>query len=105
MYSLPVATGAGKTEMLFPLIEDAIWRGESVLIATPRKDVVKELEPRLRKAFPHAPPVALYGGSEAKWESGPVMLATTHQLLRFRHFFDLVVIDELDAFPYRTNSK
>ena len=96
-------TGAGKTEMLFPLIEDAIRRGERVLIATPRRDVVKELEPRLARAFPHAPPAALYGGSEAKWESGPVMLATTHQLLRFRHCFDLVVIDELDAFPYHNN--
>jgi competence protein ComFA len=34
---------------------------------------------------------------------GSITLATTHQLLRCHEAFDLVLIDELDAFPYHNN--
>jgi competence protein ComFA len=96
-------TGAGKTEMIFPLIARTIAAGRRALVATPRQDVVKELVPRLRKAFPEAEVAALYGGSGTPWADGAITVATTHQLLRFRHAFDLVVIDELDAFPYHND--
>lgn len=96
-------TGAGKTEMIFPLIEHELAHNRQVLIATPRKDVVLELAPRLMKAFPERSVVSLYGGSEERWGRGQVTLATTHQLMRFYHAFDLVIIDELDAYPYHNN--
>lgn len=32
------------------------------------------------------------------------MIATTHQLLKFYHAFDLLIVDEVDAFPYVDNS-
>ncbi|PZD97893.1 DNA/RNA helicase [Paenibacillus sambharensis] len=99
-FLLWAVTGAGKTEMIFPLVESAAARGGQVLIATPRRDVVLELDPRIRKAFPHLSVVTLYGGSPQRWERGTVTLATTHQLMRFRRAFDLVIIDELDAYPY-----
>ncbi|MEJ8302692.1 DEAD/DEAH box helicase [Saccharibacillus sacchari] len=99
-FLLWAVTGAGKTEMLFPLIEQVRSQGGRVLVATPRRDVVLELAPRLRKAFPNETLVALYGGSEERWRRGGVTLATTHQVLRFVQAFDLVVIDELDAFPF-----
>ncbi|HEY0827903.1 MAG TPA: helicase-related protein [Bacilli bacterium] len=96
-------TGAGKTEMIFPLIEAELARQGTVLIATPRKDVVLELEPRLKRAFPDNTLVTLYGGSVERWEAGEIMLATTHQLLRFWQKFDLVIIDEIDAFPFHNS--
>jgi competence protein ComFA len=96
-------TGAGKTEMIFPMIEHELAHHRQVLIATPRKDVVLELAPRLRKAFPECSMVSLYGGSEERWSRGQVTLATTHQLMRFYRAFDLVIIDELDAYPYHNN--
>jgi len=96
-------TGAGKTEMVYPLIEYELTRGGRVLVAAPRKDVVMELKPRLQRAFPQCRVVALYGGSEDTWKEGDLVLATTHQLLRFDRAFDLAVIDELDAFPYHNN--
>jgi competence protein ComFA len=96
-------TGAGKTEMIFPMIEHELAHNRQVLIATPRKDVVLELAPRLRKAFPECSVVSLYGGSEERWSKGQVTLATTHQLMRFYQAFDLVIIDELDAYPYHNN--
>jgi competence protein ComFA len=99
-FLLWAVTGAGKTEMIFPLVESVLLRGGKALIATPRRDVVIELDPRIREAFPAASVVTLYGGSEQRWENGDITLATTHQLLRFYQGFDLVVIDELDAFPY-----
>ncbi|GIP35591.1 DEAD/DEAH box helicase [Paenibacillus sp. J2TS4] len=96
-------TGAGKTEMIFPLIEHELQRGRNVLVATPRKDVVLELMPRLKAAFPAYSIVTLYGGSPQKWEQGDITLATTHQLLRFHGYFDMAIIDELDAFPFHNN--
>ncbi|MCR8660497.1 DEAD/DEAH box helicase [Paenibacillus endoradicis] len=93
-------TGAGKTEMIFPLIEYVTKQGGKVLLATPRRDVVLELDPRLRKAFPELTIVTLYGGSSQRWQEGQLVLATTHQLMRFQQAFELVIIDELDAFPY-----
>jgi len=99
-FLLWAVTGAGKTEMIFPLVEACLQRGGRALIATPRRDVVLELDPRLRKAFPGETLVTLYGGSSQRWESGSITLATTHQLFRFQRAFELVIIDELDAFPY-----
>ena len=55
--------GAGKTEMLFYGIEEALQKGERVCIATPRTDVVLELVPRLQEVFPSINVAALYGGS------------------------------------------
>ncbi|MBU8905982.1 DEAD/DEAH box helicase [Desertibacillus haloalkaliphilus] len=92
--------GAGKTEVLFSGIEAALRQGQAVAIATPRTDVVIELAPRLRSVFPDVGVIALYGGSEDRGKQGQLVIATTHQLMRYREQFDFVVIDEVDAFPY-----
>jgi competence protein ComFA len=99
-FLLWAVTGAGKTEMMFPLVERTVAAGGRALVATPRKDVVLELMPRVKAAFPSARVVTLYGGSEERWDFGTITIATTHQLFRFREAFDLVVLDEIDAFPY-----
>jgi competence protein ComFA len=96
--------GAGKTEILFPAIQ---WAAEQhtprrrVLIATPRRDVVMELAPRLAKAFPQLEWAVLHGESQSPWIEADFVLATTHQTLRFYHAFDLVIVDEADAFPFQ----
>lgn len=100
MFLLWAVTGAGKTEMIFPLIERTLAAGGRALVATPRRDVVLELSPRLKAAFAEASVVTLYGGSPERWSVGDVTVATTHQLFRFREAFDLVVLDEVDAFPF-----
>ncbi|MCI1880897.1 MAG: DEAD/DEAH box helicase family protein [Sporolactobacillus sp.] len=96
-------TGAGKTELLFPAIEDLLKRGARLAIATPRTDVVRELYPRLNIAFPTVPIGALYSGSNDRVPGAPLVIATTHQLLRFYHYFNAVVIDEVDAFPFHAD--
>lgn len=92
--------GAGKTEMLFPGIDFALRTGLRIAIATPRTDVVLELAPRLQQVFPDVPVAALYGGSEDRYQFSPLTITTTHQLLRFQEAFDVMIIDEVDAFPY-----
>ncbi|WP_433747831.1 helicase-related protein [Paenibacillus amylolyticus] len=102
-FLLWAVTGAGKTEMIFPLLQHTLDRGGRALVATPRRDVVLELAPRLAKAFPDTSLATLYGGSEERWKDAQLTLATTHQLMRFYQGFDLVIIDELDAFPYHND--
>lgn len=93
-------TGAGKTEMLFPGITTALEQGKRVCLATPRADVVRELLPRIQSAFSNVSIQALYGGSKDKHGTAPFIIATTHQLLRYIDTFDVLIIDEIDAFPY-----
>lgn len=92
--------GAGKTEMLYAGIEEALRIGRRVCIATPRTDVVLELAPRLQKVFPAVPAAVLYGGSGDRDRFSSLVISTTHQLLRFENAFDVIIVDEADAFPY-----
>lgn len=93
-------TGAGKTEMIFPAIEKTVAQGQRVCIATPRTDVVRELFPRIQQAFPNITRQALYGGSEHRMGDAQIIVSTTHQLFRYRNAFSLMIVDEVDAFPY-----
>lgn len=92
--------GAGKTELLFLPIYEALSQGKRVCIAAPRTDVVLELAPRLKAVFPDVLIHALFGGSPFEPGFSRLVLATTHQLYRFRDAFDAVFVDEADAFPY-----
>ncbi|MBG9982371.1 DEAD/DEAH box helicase family protein [Aerococcaceae bacterium DSM 111020] len=93
-------TGAGKTEMIFPVIATILKFGGRVVVASPRIDVCLELAPRLQEAFRQIPVQLLYGGQEEPYRYTPITVSTTHQLLRFKEAFDLVIVDEVDAFPY-----
>ncbi|MFB6650182.1 ATP-dependent helicase ComFA, partial [Bacillus toyonensis] len=95
--------GAGKTEMLFYGMEEALRKGERVCIATPRTDVVLELAPRLQKVFPNVNVASLYGGSEDRDKDAALVVATTHQLLRYYRAFHVMIVDEIDAFPYHAD--
>jgi competence protein ComFA len=92
--------GAGKTEMLFEGLTEAFKRGDRVCLATPRADVVRELVPRFRKVFPSISISALYGGTKDKDHGSQFIISTTHQLFRYENTFDVMIIDEVDAFPY-----
>lgn len=97
-------TGAGKTEMLFYGMGQALENGKRVCIASPRIDVCLELAPRLQRVFPSVSSMLLYGGSEEGYTYTQLVITTTHQLLRFKEAFDVVIVDEIDAFPYYLNA-
>lgn len=95
--------GAGKTEIIYDVLLKAVNEKKIVCITTPRKDVVLELLPRIRRDFKDLKVVGLYGGSEEKGQVGNVYISTTHQLINFYRYFDLIILDEVDAFPYYNN--
>lgn len=95
--------GAGKTEMLFHGINQALITGKRVAIATPRRDVIVELLPRFQQVFTRVPIICQYGGSEDNQKTSIFTLCTTHQLIRYKEAFDVLIIDEVDAFPYHND--
>lgn len=94
-------TGAGKTEMMYQVVADSIKDGKAVCIATPRIDVCIELYQRMKEDF--SCPISLLHGESEPYFRTPLVIATTHQLLKFYKAFDLLIIDEVDAFPYVDN--
>ncbi len=95
------ACGAGKTEVCFTATAWALERGRSVLFAAPRQDVIHDVAPRLQRNFPELQFQILSGMIPIKYQKGSMVLATTHQILRFYRAFDLIFLDEMDAFPYK----
>lgn len=96
--------GSGKTEVLFQGILTALQQGKHVCITTPRTDVVHELTPRLKQAFPNTSLISLFGGSEDRSKTAQLTISTTHQLLRYYKNFDVIIIDEVDAFPFSADA-
>jgi competence protein ComFA len=95
-------TGAGKTEITYQVIAACLKQGERVAFAAPRIDVVNELFPRLTAAFQVE--CGCYHGKSQPLGNEQLIVATTHQLLKFYHAFDLLILDEVDAFPFRGNA-
>ena len=95
-------TGAGKTEMLFPMLTESIRRGKRIAIASPRIDVCNELFPRIQAAFVNIDCLLLHGQANQYFYS-QLTVCTTHQLMKFYHAFDILIIDEVDSFPYVNN--
>jgi len=95
-------TGAGKTELVYATMEYALKKKQNVGFAIPRRDVVIDLFPRIKSAFPNAR-VTYVIGEHSKVLTGDIILLTTHQLYRYRSYFDLLIVDEIDAFPYKGN--
>lgn len=94
-------TGAGKTEMIYQVVAQVIHQGGAVCLASPRIDVCLELYRRLKIDF--ACDISLLHGESEAYFRSPLVIATTHQLLKFYRAFDLLIVDEVDAFPYVDN--
>lgn len=96
--------GAGKTEIIYPTIEYSMNNNLNFCWATPRKDIVVELTERFRSDFKGLNLISLYGGSVDRGRNSNFIVSTTHQLVNFYNYFDVIVVDEIDAFPYKNNS-
>lgn len=93
-------TGSGKTEMIFPIIAEVLKKGGRVGVTSPRIDVCREIYPRISQVFPNEKALLLYGASEERYRYSKLTVCTTHQLFHFYQAFDLLIVDEIDAFPY-----
>lgn len=94
--------GAGKTELVYGVIKYALEKRQNVGFAVPRRDVVIDLLPRFKSAFPLQKVISVYGGHHDEL-NGDIIILTTHQLFRYENYFDLLILDEIDAFPYQGN--
>ncbi len=94
--------GAGKTEIIYESLLWGLENGKRVGIAIPRKDVVEELYQRIVKDFIGVSVVRVYGGLTTCLEAD-VIIFTTHQAYRYIDCFDLLFVDEIDAFPFYNN--
>ncbi len=99
---LYAVTGAGKTEIVYKAMYETLCEKKKVGFVVPRKDVVIDLFPRIKKAFKNSSVIALYGGHTKEVEAD-ITILTTHQLYRFNKYFDYLVFDEIDAFPFQGN--
>ncbi|MCI5745593.1 MAG: DEAD/DEAH box helicase family protein [Erysipelotrichaceae bacterium] len=94
--------GAGKTELCYQAIEYYINQGKRVAFAIPRKDICIEIYARLKKDYPSLSMCLVYGNHHDKL-NGQLVVLTTHQLFRYKEYFDMLILDEADAFPYYKN--
>jgi competence protein ComFA len=95
-------TGSGKTEIVFGLIQIALAEGKRIGFVIPRRDVVQEMVPRFKHVFPSLTIAAVFGGHHEDLEADLIIL-TTHQIFRYEKYFDVLIFDEVDAFPYAGN--
>lgn len=96
------ATGAGKTEISLESICWYLAQGKKVCFAISRRQVVLEIAKRLAKNFPELSVIAVCQG-HTQITDADLIVCTTHQLYRYPFCFDLLILDELDAFPYAGN--
>lgn len=96
------ACGAGKTELTLEPIKKYLNQGKKVCFAIPRRQVVLEIRDRMAQAFPELEVIAVCEGYQEPIDAD-LIICTMHQLYRYHQAFDLLILDEVDAFPYYQN--
>ena len=94
--------GSGKTEICLAVISYCIKHKLSVGFAVPRTNVCVELFNRFKNFFIKNKVISVYGGHHDVLE-GDLIVLTAHQLFRYRNYFDLLIMDEIDAYPFKGN--
>lgn len=100
---LEAVCGAGKTELVVETMSYFLNHHKKVCYSISRTEVVKELTNRFKSIFKNAKVVGVYGGHHTEL-TGDLIVCTTHQLFRYYKTFDLLIIDEVDAFPLSGNA-
>jgi len=94
--------GSGKTEIVYKTICHALSKGNHVCFALPRREIAIEIHQRLEQQFRDCSITVVYGGNTSQLEAD-IVVCTTHQLYRYHQSFNLLIIDEVDAFPFYGN--
>ncbi len=96
--------GAGKTEITFMAISKMLKKNKFVCFAIPRIDILYEVYERLSYYF-NKTKICILNSKEKKIQSGQIYVMTTNQIIKFKKAFDLIIVDEIDAFPFEYNLK
>ena len=92
--------GAGKTEITYEVLTYALNQGLKVGFAISRRQVVLEIASRLQGVFKTIKVVPVCEGY-TQIVDGDLIVCTMHQLYRYHKTFDLLIMDEVDAFPFK----
>lgn len=95
-------TGSGKSEICMPIISHFLKSKKHVCFAIARREVVLELADRYQKAFKDSTVTKVCEGYNNILYAD-LIVCTTHQLYRYPKTFDLLILDEVDAFPFKGN--
>ena len=82
------ACGAGKTEMMYPIIKDYLNNNLRVGFAIARRQVVIELAERFQRAFKNIKVTKVCQGFTNDIY-GDLIICTTHQLYRYYNYFEI----------------
>lgn len=96
--------GAGKTEITFATIKTVLKDNKYVCFAIPRIDILYEIAKRLEYYFPDTE-IVILNSQEPSDQTGQIYVMTTNQIIKFKKRFELIIVDEVDAFPYEYNNK
>ena len=96
--------GAGKTEMLLETIKVGLNNNLKIGFACPRRQLLLELYERISKYFNYSKIGLVMGGYQKNNNSNFIFL-TCHQLKKYYRYFDLLIIDEIDAYPFYNNNE
>ncbi|MDL2211903.1 DEAD/DEAH box helicase [Erysipelotrichaceae bacterium OttesenSCG-928-M19] len=94
--------GAGKTEMILEVMKIALNKGYKIGFACPRRQLLIELYQRIKGYFNH-PNIGLVMGGIQENSASNLIFLTCHQLVSYYDYFDLLIIDEIDAYPFYNN--
>lgn len=92
--------GAGKTEITYEVLTYALNQGLKVGFAISRRQVVLEIASRLQGVFKTIKVVPVCEGY-TQIVDGDLIVCTMHQLYRYHKTFNLLIMDEVDAFPFK----
>lgn len=101
---LDAVCGAGKTEMLLETLKIALNNNYIVGFACPRRQLLIDLYKRITTYFAISE-AGLVTGYYKKNPNSNFIFLTCHQLLKYPNYFDLLIIDEIDAFPFCNNNE
>lgn len=97
------ACGTGKTEIVLETIKYCLENGLRVGMAIPRRQVVLELKERMAAYFTNIKVISVCQGYTDELFAD-FIICTTHQLHNYPNFFDCLIIDEPDAFPFANSA-
>ncbi len=100
--SLVAVCGAGKTEMTYEAIKTAVEEDKKICFAIPRREIVRELAKRMRRDFEGVNIGEMHQNAKTD-ENCQIVVATIHQLINYRDEFDVLILDEVDAYPFCHN--
>lgn len=90
--------GAGKTEMCFPLMQKVLTN-KKLGFSIPRVDICYEIYDRLCLEF-GSNNIGIHTGKSKVNLDANILVLTTNQCIKYQAHFDVLIIDEVDAFPF-----